>query len=155
MLVALVCFRRTLLLRTVTLAMAGEDTIPRFGTVILILPSLHQPWLLIVSCLRHRVPDQREPFAIHPPSQSQSITDSHIQSILDHVDELERKLDPIEPVRVPGHAVREAHDIFDTPEYGEGLSKNKRRNFKLSTEVRLDQVEANVGRLERRRQTFN
>lgn len=138
-------------LRTVILAITGEDAVPWFSTTVFALTSSLRPWSHIVSRLRHRVRDLHE--AIHYPSpESQLIADSRIRAIVNHVEELERELERVKRTMVLGHAVKEAHDeIFDALEDVEKSVKKQDRKVEMNrtaTETRLAEVEAITGRLE-------
>ena len=98
--------------------------------------------------------------AIHYPSpELQLIADSRIQTILDHVDELEKELDRVKRTMVLGHAVKEAHDeIFDALEDVERIVKKQDKRLETSssvTESRLAELEATIGRLETEGKTFD
>lgn len=148
---ALAPFLGVFFLRTVILAITGEDAAPWFSTTVFVLASSLRPWSHIISRLRHRVRDLHE--AIHYPSpESQLIADSRIQAILSHVGELEQELERVKRTMVLGHAVREAHDeIFDALEDVERSVKRQDRKAEMNrtlTETRLAEVEAIMGRLE-------
>lgn len=145
-------------LRTVILAITGEDAVPWFSTTVFALTSSLRPWSHIVSRLRHRVRDLHE--AIHYPSpESQLVADSRIQAIVNHVEELERELERVKRTMVLGHAVKEAHDeIFDALEDVERSVKKQERKVEMSrtfTETRLTEVEAITGRLEMEGKMFD
>lgn len=156
-LAALAPFIGVYFLKTVILAITGEDAAPWFSTTVFVLTSSLRPWSHIISRLRYRVRDLQE--TIHYPSpETQLIADSRIRAILDQVDELERELDRVKRTMVVGHAIKETHEeIFDALEDVERSIKKQDKKVETSrtvTESRLAEVEAMMSRLETEGKTF-